>query len=55
MVYWQLLVVLDPRFKLYMLKTSFTSKVDKVRNLLYQLVLDYQKAAEDVATSAGGC
>jgi hypothetical protein len=56
-------VVLDPRFKLHMLKASFasvygieqaTSEADEVRNFLYQLVLDYQKAAEDVATLAGG-
>ncbi|RLM55647.1 hypothetical protein C2845_PM10G09700 [Panicum miliaceum] len=47
-------VVLDPRFKLHMLKASFASEADGVRNFLYQLVLDYQKAAEDVATLAGG-
>ncbi|CAO2174338.1 unnamed protein product [Urochloa humidicola] len=55
--------VLDPRYKLQMLKTFFasvygveraTSEVEKVRSLLYQLVLEYQHAAEDVATSNGG-
>ncbi|CAL4995014.1 unnamed protein product [Urochloa decumbens] len=54
--------VLDPRFKLQMLTAFFTSvygieraatEVEKVRSLLYQLVLQYQQAAEDVATSNG--
>lgn len=56
-------VVLDPRFKLHMLQAFFTSvygldqaavEVEKIRGLMYQLVLQYQHAAEDVATSAGG-
>jgi hypothetical protein len=54
--------VLDPRFKLQMLRAFFTSvfgvdqatvEVERVRNLLYRLVLAYQQAAEDVATSNG--
>jgi hypothetical protein len=54
--------VLDPRFKLQMLRAFFTSvfgvdqatvEVERVRNLLYKLVLDYQHAAKDVATSNG--
>ncbi|KAL6899202.1 hypothetical protein ACP4OV_005860 [Aristida adscensionis] len=54
--------VLDPRFKLHMVGAFFTSvfgvdqatiEVERVRNLLYRLVLEYQQVAEDVATSNG--
>ncbi|WVZ97490.1 hypothetical protein U9M48_043020 [Paspalum notatum var. saurae] len=55
--------VLDPRFKLQMLQAFFTSvygveqaafEVERIRGLMYQLVIQYQHAAKDVATSAGG-